>query len=689
MDGKNKYKVEFVLIENNEKEDFFKADIILINETNNQLDDWKLCLDFFRPSETNPIKISDSGKNKFNIIKNIAEYNEIQGLVPLPANSSLVISIKGNWVIRKYTDTPSCYFLVTKNESAIPVLGTSDLSIIGSTFTAEPKLSMPSSEQLKSIRLTPAPAKTVFKSGELNFDSINSIIDNSDSNEADDILQSFLVNFKLLIKKSLTLDSQINRNKNSICLQTNSSLQTDCYILNVNNEGVLIEANSNGGYLYGLISLFKLAVSYNNRIPCLTINDAPRFAYRGILFDVARNFRTVTEIKKFLTMMSSYKLNVFHCRMTDDEGWRLEIKKYPNIAEIGGYRGYGEIIPSLHGSGHQKVGGYYKQSEIREIIDYANSLNITFIPEIVVPSHSRALIMSFTDYNEENTNPLAEKNDKSVYITPQSFTDNILNPGLDFTYTVLDDIYRELISLFKVQRTRNMPFSEYIHIGVDEVPEGAWMKSPACKILMDEHKLKTTDELQYYFIRKIQDIITKYECKTAGWEEIINGGSFLNKDIMVYSWLGEEAGFEAAESGFSVVMTPAQYLYFDLAYSSDVTEPGLYWADYNNPKVIYSYDPLPSDCSKNTKNNIKGIQACLWSECLGYPKYTNNDKLPANYQACPFEYMAFPKMTAYSEVAWSNMNKRSWNGFVKKYTFEKEILDIFSVKYRINPLTKD
>ena len=683
----NKFKVKFVLKENSgAPPGSFRADIIIYNKTAEELKSWKLCLDIYRPSEAQ-VKIAGNSIDQFQIIKNIAEYYEIRGLHPLPANGNVTIEISGDWIIKTITDTPSCYFLVKSDEICISASGTSDLSIITPPPRSLVEASItPLGDDLKHIRLIPAPSKTVFLDGEIDFSSISTIIDNSTSKESKNALITFFDNYEPLTNKKFSIEKNADYVDGSISLIVNTSLQIDNYILNINRSSVQIEANSGGGYLYGLISLFKLALSYNNKIPCVKIIDSPRFAYRGILLDVSRNFRTVPEIKKFLKMMASYKLNVFHCRMTDDEGWRLEIKKYPNITELGGFRGYGEVNPPFHGSGHQKYGGYYTQNEIRHIIDYANSLNITFIPEIVVPSHSRALIMSFTGYGKNKTNPLVEVTDKSIYSSAQSFTDNILNPALDFTYTVLDDIYRELISLFKVQQKRNMPFSDYIHIGVDEVPRGAWMKSPACKVLMEKHNLKTTEELQFFFINKIQKIVAKYGCKTAGWEEIVHGGLFLNKDIMVYSWLGQEAGFKAAEAGFPVVMTPAPYLYFDLAYTSDVYEPGLYWAGVAGPKKIYSYDPLPLNSSKNAEKNIKGIQACMWSETLGHPRLTNIDKLPDNYLDCPLEYMAFPKMTAYSEVAWSEMYNRNWNGFISKYSYEKIILDIFNIKYRKNSL---
>ena len=675
----NKITLTFKLLENNITNNIFVADLIISNKTANDINSWKLCFDHFRPSETDPIKLIGESAEYAKLLKTIGEYNEIQGVTSIKAGSTINLKISGSWTLERYTDTPSCYFLIVENKNIIPITATSDLSIIPSSSCSS-KVNISNQNSNNQLRLIPIPEKAEFIKGVCNFNKFNTILNTADKKEANEAISSFLKNLKPLINRNISV---INKREagTHISIENNSSLSVDSYNLNIHENNVIIEANSRGGYLYALISLFKLAEAYKNLIPCVNIFDVPRFNYRGTLLDVARNFRPLTELKKHLTMLAVNKINVLHCRMTDDEGWRLEIKKYPNIAEIGGYRGYEETLPPFHGSGAEKYGGYYTQKDMIEIINHANSLNITFLPEIVVPSHSRALLMSFNEYSD-NKNPLMEIEDQSEYITAQNFTDNIMNPALDFTYTVLKDIYSELASLFDIQKKRNMPYSDYIHIGVDEVPEGAWMNSPACKQLMKKHNLKTTEEIQFYFISRIQKTVNDLGYKIAGWEEIVNGGTVLNKDLLVYSWQGEEAGFKAAEDGFPVIMTPVQYLYFDLAYSKDVKEPGLYWGGYNNPKIIYSYYPLSENTSRKIEKNIKGIQACLWSENLGFPRRTNIDKLPKNYVDCPYEYMSFPKMTAFSEVAWSISKNRSWENFVNNYSYEKAILDKFNIKYR-------
>jgi hexosaminidase len=679
-----KFTAKFVLIEQNIETDYFSADLIIHNNSNKEVKNWKLCMNYFGPGETEPLTFTDNNEKKIEVLKQVGEYQELDGYDTIPANGSVLFRIKGICPIIKYTDTPSCYYLVINGTDVEPVIGTCDLSLIA----REKKEIQDNDTKItacNSLRLIPAPSNYSFKSGEIDFNAFNKVIDLTDHNDATESIQTFFNNYTSLLNHKFLFSNSDENNSKLIRIKNSSKLSIDAYTLDISESGIEIEANSRGGYLYALISLFKLADAYKNRIPCVTVNDAPRFEYRGNLLDVSRSFRTVAEVKKYFRMMALYRVNVFHCRLTDDEGWRFEVKEYPNIANIGGFRGYGQIIPTHHGSGSGKVGGYYTHEEMLELVNYANSLNITFIPEIVVPSHSRALIESFTNFNGKE-NPLKEEVDKSEHLSPQGFTDNILNPALDMTYKVLEAIYSELASIFKVQKDRDMPFGNYIHIGVDEVPEGTWMKSPACKALMKEHGLKTTEEIQFYFISIIHEMIEKLNFKVAGWEEIIKGGSCLEKDLLVYNWYAKEVGYQAAEDGFSIVMCPAPYLYFDLSYTDDMNEPGIYWGGFVDAKQIYKYDPISENCPDKAIKNIKGIQGCLWSESLGYPRINNIDKLPENYIACPHEYMAFPKMTSFSEVSWSSIENRNWDNFVEKFEYERTILDKFDIKYRTNPL---
>lgn len=680
-DSKAKYEASFKLFDNDLSGKFFNAEITLKNNSLKDLSDWKLCLNFVRA-----FKIAPNSNKIVEITKAIGEYNEVKGLVSVPSQSSITFGIIGKFFVKKYTDTPSIYFLVVDGKNIEEVSGSTDME----GYEPPKNMAVPEVADSKistnnSIRLIPVPSKVELSEGVLDFSTVNEIVDSTYSKDVKKTIRAFLRSFNPLINKAFSVKSKKDLAYGYVLLGTNKDLGTDSYILEITKNSAEIQANSKGGYLYGLISLFKLADSYEGKIPCMKMTDSPRFAYRGALLDTARNFKSLLDVKNYLTMMALYKLNVFHWHLTDDEGWRIEVKKYPNLTTIGSYRGYKEIIPPFDGSSYKKTGGYYSQKDIKDLIRYANSLNITIIPEIDVPGHARALIVSFDKY-KDGQNPLVEENDKSKYITPQNFTDDALNPGLDSTYTILEGIFSEVIPLFHNQEQSKMPFANYVHIGSDEVPSGAWLNSPVCKIIMDKNKLKTTQELQHYFVRKVQDIVAKYGCKIAGWEEAAKGGDFPAKDLMVFSWQGQDAGFDAAEKGFPVIMAPAQYLYFDLAYNNDIKEPGFYWAGYVDPKIIYSYDPIPSQSSENVKKNILGVEGCLWGDILVKPRIVNADKLPENFISSPVQYLAFPKMTAYSEVAWSSMNNRNWKKFVGNYKYEKNILDEFDIKYRTAPL---
>ncbi|HBM16019.1 MAG TPA: hypothetical protein DD381_06735 [Lentisphaeria bacterium] len=672
---KPSYEVLFKFLGNDPSGNFFNAEITLTNSSAKEINDWKLCLDFVRPFE-----IDKKSAEKVELTKVIGEYCEIKGLCPIASKESLTFSIVGKWFIKKYTDTPSIYFLVIDGKNIKSVAGSTDLGGYQPP-KYESNLQPIDNSFQNPIRLIPAPSDVQKTNGTLDFAKVKQIVDSTKTEDVKKTVKDFLKNYKKLINKSFAIRNKKDNKNEFISITNNKELSKDSYILKITKNGAEIQSNSKGGYLYGLISLFKLASAYDNNIPCMNITDAPRFAYRGSLLDVARNFKSVSEVKDYLRMMALYKLNVFHWHLTDDEGWRIQINKYPNLTNIGAWRGYNELIPPFNGSSYKKTGGFYTQKDIENIIRFANDLNITIIPEIDIPGHARALIVSFNNY-KNGENPLVEKDDKSDYTTPQNFHDDALNPGLKSTYEILDGIFSEVLPLFAVQKELKMPYSNYVHIGSDEVPSGAWLGSPSCKEIMKEKKLEKTQELQHYFVTKVKDIVAKYGYNVAGWEEVVGGGEFPSKDILVMSWQGEEAGFKAAEKGFPVIMAPAQYLYFDLSYSNDVKEPGYYWAGYVNPKTIYSYEPIPTSSSDNIKKNIVGVEGCLWGDSLVKPRVVNADILPANFIASPVQYMAFPKMTAFSEVAWTSAANRRWHNFVTNYIYEQKILNEFDIKYR-------
>lgn len=446
-----------------------------------------------------------------------------------------------------------------------------------------------------------------------------------------------------------------------VLASSEAELGEEGYQLNVVTSGITISANEGAGFFYGIMTLRQLLLPefFGNQsvkksswyVPCAMIVDRPRFAYRGFHLDVSRHFHSVDDVKRLLDLMANLKFNRFHWHLTDDEGWRVEIKAFPELTQIGAWRGINEVLQPQFASGAGRYGGYYTQDEIKEVLAYAQERHIQVIPEIDIPGHSRAAIKSLPHL-------LQETEDQSIYNSVQHYNDNALNPGLTGTYEVLFTVFDEIAELF--------PCS-IVHVGADELAEGVWEKSPACEKLKAQEGLKDTKELQGYFLRKIQDHLAKRGKVTGGWEEIIHGNK-VSQEAIVYSWTGVEAGIQAAEAGFPVVMMPAQHTYLDLTYSDDPAELGQYWAGSVDLKKVYDYEPFHSSLSETGKKNILGVEGALWTELID-----SQEKL---------DHMIFPRIAGLAEVAWSPVADRNWNNFLNRLPMFLERLEKYGVAYR-------
>ena len=337
----------------------------------------------------------------------------------------------------------------------------------------------------------------------------------------------------------------------------------------------------------------------------------PRFGFRGIFLDCARHFHTPATIKRLLKLMSLYKFNRFHWHLTDDEGWRLEIKAFPALTDVGAWRGHDLAIgPQLSG-GAEPYGGYYTQSEVKELVSYASELGITVIPEIDIPGHCHAAIKALPEL-------LVEAADHSRYLSVQHFDDNVLNPALPGTYRFLEAVLDEVCELFP---------GPQIHMGGDEVPTGVWTDSPACQQLMAEQGYSDCRELQGHLLRHCQRYLADKGKRMIGWEEILHGDK-VSRNAAVCAWTSFQAGLDAAAAGYPVVMAPAQSLYLDLAWSQDIHEPGLYWAGTLNLEQVYACDPAPADFHAN--DNILGVLSPLWSELNHLARSSRLHVVPAH-----------------------------------------------------------
>jgi len=439
--------------------------------------------------------------------------------------------------------------------------------------------------------------------------------------------------------------------------------KSEAYRLHIEKEKITVEARDKAGFFYAVVSLMQLmdpaiwGRSGSSRsmkiwaIPSFTIEDYPRFSWRGMMLDTSRNFFSKAYVKKFIDRMAQHKLNRFHWHLTDDEGWRIDIKRYPLLTQVGARRGPGTKLPfstypAIRGKKNKVQSGYYTQDDIREIVAYAKARSIEILPEIDMPGHAKAAIVAYPKL-------LQDPKDKSRYRSVQKVSNNTINPGMESSYIFLENVISEVSGLF--------PFG-YIHLGGDEVPKGAWKRSPAVHRLMRKQGLKNAKEVQNYFFSRLDKILVKYQRKMIAWQEVTEGKPKLRQSDMFMAWKSEKAAKKMLKKHRKVIMTPVQYLYFDQQYTRSKKEPGHTWSTPVSTHKTYALNPVKS-------SYIQGVQACLWSETL------LNEKIA--------DYLAWPRTLALSEVAWTEQKKRKWGDFQKRASKEGlKRLKVQNIHYR-------
>lgn len=424
------------------------------------------------------------------------------------------------------------------------------------------------------------------------------------------------------------------------------------YSLEVKKEGIFITSATEEGVFYGIQTLIQLMNPKPSKekvlnIPFVQIHDEPRFQYRGMHLDVSRHFSPVSFVKKYIDYLALHKMNNFHWHLTDDQGWRIEIKKYPRLTEIGSMRN-GTITGFLPGTGNTNTphGGFYTQDEIREVVKYASERYITVIPEIEMPGHASAALTAYS-FLGCTGGPYKVQETWGVF-------DDVFCAGNEQTFTFLQEVIDEVVSLFP---------SKYIHIGGDECPKTSWKKCPKCQQRMKDHQLKDEHELQSYFVQRMEKYVNSKGKSIIGWDEILEGGLAQNATVM--SWRGEKGGIEAAKQNHYAIMTPGNYAYFDYAQSAkedSLTMPGI-----TTLQKVYSYEPIPDDLPQNSRKFILGAQANVWTEYMSSP--------------AKVEYMIFPRMTALSEVLWSSKESRNWDAFEKRLKLQFSRYQLWDANY--------
>lgn len=405
----------------------------------------------------------------------------------------------------------------------------------------------------------------------------------------------------------------------------------ESYQLSVTGKGISVVAPSAAGLFYGFQSLLQLAEQEADgtfSFPLIEIKDSPRFSYRGLHLDVSRHFRTKEFLKKQLDAMARYKLNRFHWHLTDGAGWRLEIKRYPELTEQVAYRPYpnwkawwkgGRKYCTKDAPGAD--GGYYTQEDAREIVEYARQRHITVIPEIEMPGHSEEVLAVFPHLS----------------CSGKPYVNSEVCIGNEDTFTFLQNVLLEVMEIFP---------SEYIHIGGDEANMDSWRKCPLCQKRMKQEGLADVKELQSYLIHRMEKFLNEHGRQLLGWDEILEGG--LAPRATVMSWRGEEGGIKAAKAGHDVIMTPGGFCYLDSYQDAPTTQPEAI-GGYLTLEKVYSYDPIPEVLTKEGADYIQGVQANVWAEYITTAEH--------------MEYMIYPRLLALAEVAWTQPDKKNWEHF--------------------------
>ena len=521
------------------------------------------------------------------------------------------------------------------------------------------------------VNIIPKPVKMVMadagQSLELSAASRIVVTDTRLQNSAD-FLNDYLVQYYgFMLKSGETRGASVVR----LSLTSSGDRTEGAYTLSVGKQGVSIQGRDAVGVFYGVQSLIQLlppVKSASLKVPFVTVTDAPRFAYRGMHLDVGRHFFPVSFLKKYIDYLALHKMNYFHWHLTEDQGWRIEIKKYPKLTQVGGYRN-GTIIGHFPGTGNdnKRYGGFYTQEEVKEVVNYAAKRYITVVPEIEMPGHSSAAIAAYPELScfpqestkfPEKTVWAGDTTGKQVQQTWGVFED-VFAPT-EKTFAFLQDVIDEVVALFP---------SKYIHIGGDESPKENWKRSAFCQQLIKEKGLKDEHELQSYFIQRMEKYINKKGRTIIGWDEILEGG--LAPNAIVMSWRGEAGGIAAAKQRHKVIMTPGSHVYFD--HSQVKPDDSLTIGGYTTVRKVYSYEPVPKELSASEAKYVLGAQANVWTEYMKNP--------------LKVEYQIFPRMSALSEVLWSPKNSRDWADFEPRLREQIRRYDLWKVHY--GPVVKE
>ena len=501
--------------------------------------------------------------------------------------------------------------------------------------------------------IIPRPVVLESRSGSLTISSEFSVFIDNSTSEVSDIAEYFVNKIEYSLGGNIEIYNLTGTPLDSSLIlkltEGESNMGEEGYRIEINQSNIAITAQKSAGLFYGIQTLFQLfppSIERENglqaedkiSLPCVYIEDNPRFSYRGMMLDVGRHFFSVEFIKKYLDLLAFYKYNTFHWHLTEDQGWRIEIKNYSLLTDVGAYRddGNGGIY-----------GGYYTQEEIREVVEYASARFIRVIPEIEMPGHSKAALAAYPNLSCTG-GPFNVSNEWGVHR-------DVYCAGNEDTFTFLETVLTEVMDLFP---------SKYIHIGGDECPKTRWEECPKCQARIVDEGLQNEHELQSYFISRINDFVQSQNRSIIGWNEIIEGGLAGNATVMAWNNCG--AAVDAARLNHDVIMTPTQYCYFDYYQGNPFSEPKAIGGLITLSKV-YKFEPVPSELNDEEAHFIIGAQGNVWTEYIDTPEY--------------IEYMSVPRLCALSEVVWTEKSLKNWCHFKIRLSEHFKFLDEMDVNY--------
>lgn len=429
----------------------------------------------------------------------------------------------------------------------------------------------------------------------------------------------------------------------------NAECGSEGYEIEIGPRSVTVRAPHAQGVFYGVQTVRQMLHAASSaseesgvvELPCVKIFDKPRFEWRGMHLDVCRHFMPAEFVKRYIDLLALHKFNTFHWHLTEDQGWRIEIKAYPRLHEIAAWRD----------QDGQRYGGYYTQDQVREIVRYAADRYITVVPEIEMPGHTLAALAAYPNLSCTG-GPFEVANTWGIY-------DDVYCAGNEETFTFLQNVIDEVLKLFP---------ASFVHIGGDECPKKRWAKCPKCQARIKSENLADEDELQSYLIKRMVRFIQDKGRRAVGWDEILEGG--LAEGAVVMSWRGVKGGIAAARAGHDVIMCPTSHCYFDYRQRDAEGERGPSWAPVLDLKKVYSFDPIPSELSSQEARHVLGVQGNVWTERIPGPKEV--------------EYMAFPRACALAEVGWSAADQRDWTDFSDRLRTHAELLT--DMKVTLGPM---